>query len=202
METTTLQAEVRTERGKGPARRLRAAGQLPAVIYGPDLSPTPLAIDPGAVRTSLSGPRGRNTIFNVEFDGKTQLAVVRDLNVEPVSRDLLHVDFLAITEASKLVVDVPIKTTGRAKGVVAGGHLKVFRRTLRVESTPDRIPVSIVIDVSPLGLFETIAVKDLELPEGVRPMVPEQQALATVIEQRRSAAKRGKGEEAKEEEAS
>ncbi len=92
METTTLQAEVRAGRGKGPARRLRAQGKLPGVFYGPGLEPTPLTLSPKELEKALRGKRGRNVVFKLTIDGKDELAMVRDVAIDPVTQRLLHVD--------------------------------------------------------------------------------------------------------------
>ena len=187
MESMTLTAEVRTARGKGPARRLRAEGKVPAVIYGPGQEPTPLTVLPKQVLKGLRSTRGRNTVYALEFSGKSALAMVKDLNVDPVTRDLLHIDFLVVDEDKPVKVDVPLRTTGRAKGVVRGGILNVTRRTVSLESRPADIPTEIVLDVTPLDIFETIAVKDLPLQDGVVCTLPAERTLVIVLENKRAA---------------
>ena len=185
MEATTLQAEVRTEYGKGPARRLRMEGKLPAVIYGPGVAPVPLTVDPVAIRKSLSGDRGRNTLFTIPVNGTDHLAMVKDLTVEPVGRELIHIDFYVVAKDRPVHAEVIITTHGRAVGVVKGGKLKVTRRKLKISCTPDRIPDLINIDVSALDLFEAITVKDLDLPEGVTCTLRPDQVIVTVLENKR-----------------
>ena len=186
MEKQTLQAEVRAERGKGPARRLRAQGKLPAVFYGPGVEPTPLTVDPKELEAHLRGPFGRNTLFALAFSGKTELAMVRDLVVTPVDRALVHVDFLKVSEDKPVRAEVPITTEGRAIGVVKGGKLNVTRRSVPVLANPTDIPAKIVIDVRKLDLFESVRVQDLQLPEGVTITLRPEQTLAAVVEDRRA----------------
>ncbi|MEM9861619.1 MAG: 50S ribosomal protein L25 [Myxococcota bacterium] len=186
METTTLQAEVRSESGKGPARRLRAAGKLPAVIYGPGLGPIPLTVDPVQLRRTLEGPRGRNSVFTVPLDGTDHLAMVKDLVVEPVSRSLIHADFYTVSTDRAVVCEVPLTTTGRAAGVVAGGKLKQTRRTVSIRCTPDRIPESLTVDVTNLEIFEAIRVRDLTLEDGVECTLKPELSLVMVIENKRA----------------
>ncbi|MFK8000155.1 MAG: 50S ribosomal protein L25 [Polyangiales bacterium] len=185
METTTLQAEVRTQSGKGPARRLRMEGKLPAVIYGPGLDPVPLTVDPVTVRKTLSGDRGRNSLFTIPVSGADHLAMVKDLVVEPVSRELIHVDFYLVSKDRPVNAEVLITTSGRAVGVVKGGKLKVSRRTLKIRCTPDKIPSVLNIDVSALDLFETLKVKDLDLPEGVACTLNPEHTIVSVLENKR-----------------
>ncbi len=185
METTTLQAEVRDSRGKGPARRLRAQGKVPAVFYGQGVEPTPLTLSPKELEKALRGERGRNVVFKLSVGGKDELAMVKDVNTDPVSQELLHVDLYRVFEDKVLEVDVPLRTQGRAQGVVQGGVLNVTRRALPVRTTPANIPVSIDIDVTPLNLKDTISVEHVELPEGVECMLPPKLTLAIVLEPRK-----------------
>ncbi|MBX3251198.1 MAG: 50S ribosomal protein L25 [Myxococcales bacterium] len=187
MDTQTLQAEVRAERGKGPARRLRAQGKIPAVVYGPGAEPTPLTVDPKDVEKHLRGAFGRNTLFSLAFEGKEELAVVRDVTVEPATRELLHVDFYRVSLDRDVEVQVPIRTTGRALGQVKGGAVNVARRTVSVRCRPNLVPAEIVIDVTEVDLNGTVQVKDLSLPEGVVVTLKPELSLVTVVEDKRAA---------------
>jgi large subunit ribosomal protein L25 len=188
METTTLQAEVRETRGKGPARRLRARGKVPGVFYGPGVEPTPLTLSPKELEKALRGERGRNVVFSLSVGGKDELAMVKDVTVDPVSQELLHVDLYRVFEDKELEIDVPFRTHGRAQGVVMGGVINVTRRSLPVRTTPAKIPVSIDVDVTPLQLRDTISVEQVELPEGVECTLSPKLTLILVLEPRRAAA--------------
>jgi large subunit ribosomal protein L25 len=185
METTTLQAEVRASRGKGPARRLRAQGKVPGVFYGPGLEPTPLTLSPKELTKALQGERGRNVVFKLSVDGKDELAMVKDLTTDPVSQELLHIDLYRVFEDKELEVAVPFHTHGRAVGVVQGGVLNVTRRTLPLRTTPANIPVSIDVDVTHLDLKDTISVEDIELPQGVECALRPKLTLVIVLEARK-----------------
>lgn len=186
METTTLQAEVRASRGKGPARRLRAQGKVPGVFYGPGLEPTPLTLSPKELEKALRGERGRNVVFKLSLDGKDELAMVKDLTTDPVTQELLHIDLYRVFEDKELEVAVPFHTHGRAVGVVQGGVLNVTRRTLPLRTTPANIPVSIDVDVTHLDLKETISVEDIELPEGVECALRPKLTLVIILEPRKA----------------
>ena len=188
METTTLQAEVRDSRGKGPARRLRAQGKIPGVFYGPGVEPTPLTLSPKELEKALRGERGRNVVFKLSVDGKDELAMVKDVTIDPVSRELLHVDLYRVFEEKILEVDVPLHTLGRAQGVVMGGLLNVTRRTLPLRTTPANIPVSIDVDVTHLNIKDTISVEQLELPAGVECLLAPKLTLAIILEPRKATA--------------
>lgn len=188
METTTLQAEVRDSRGKGPARRLRAQGKIPAVFYGQGIEPTPLTLSPKELKKALRGERGRNVVFKLSVGGKDELAMVKDLTIDPVSRELLHVDLYRVFEDKVLEVEVPFHTFGRAQGVVMGGVLNVTRRTLPLRTTPANIPVSIDADITRLGLKDTISVEQIKLPEGVECLLAPKLTLAIILEPRKATA--------------
>jgi len=188
METTTLQAEVRVTRGKGPARRLRAQGKVPGVFYGPGVEPTPLTLSPKELEKALRGARGRNVVFKLAVDGKEELAMVREVVTDPVTQELVHVDLYRVFEDKVLEINVPFHPTGRAVGVVQGGVLNVTRRLLPVRTTPAKIPVSIDADVTHLNMKDTIAVEDVELPEGVECLLQPKLTLAIVLEPRKATA--------------
>ena len=188
METTTLQAEVRAGRGKGPARRLRAEGKVPGVIYGPGVEPTPLTLSPKELTKALRGERGRNVVFKLSLDGKDQLAMVKDVTTDPVTQELLHIDLYRILEGKVLDVNVPFRTYGRSVGVVQGGVLNVTRRVLPLRTTPANIPVSIEVDVTHLALKDTISVEEIELPEGVECGLHPKLTLVIILEPRKATA--------------
>ena len=188
METTTLQAEVRASRGKGPARRLRAEGKVPGVFYGPGVEPTPLTLSPKELTKALRGKRGRNVVFKLSVGGKEELAMVKDLTADPVTQELLHIDLYRILEDKVLEVNVPFHTYGRSVGVVQGGVLNVTRRVLPLRTTPANIPVSIDVDVTHLALKDTISVEDIELPEGVECSLQPKLTLVIILEPRKATA--------------
>jgi len=215
METTTLQAEVRVTRGKGPARRLRAEGKIPGVFYGPGLPPTSLTLSPKEVTQALRSERGRNVVFKLSldgkeelamvkdlstdpvtqellhidlYDGKEELAMVKDLSTDPVTQELLHIDLYRIREDQVLEVHVPLRAQGKAAGVVQGGLLNITRRTLPIRTTPANIPVSIEVDVTHLELKDTLSVEDVEFPEGVECLLRPKLTLAIVLEPRKATA--------------
>jgi large subunit ribosomal protein L25 len=196
METTTLQAEVRAGRGKGPARRLRAEGKVPGVFYGPGVEPTPLTLSPKELTKALRGERGRNVVFKLSVDGKDELAMVRDLTTDPVTQELLHIDLYRILENKVLDVNVPFRTYGRSVGVVQGGVLNVTRRVLPLRTTPANIPVSIEADVTHLALKDTISVEDLEFPAGVECSLNPKLTLVIILEPRKATAAEVEEEEA------
>jgi len=194
MQTQTLQAEVREGRGKGPARRLRAQGKIPAVFYGPGVEPTPLTVSPVELVRTLQGERGRNVVFALSIKGaegaplREELAMIRELATDPVSLEVLHADFYRVDETRRVLVEIPFSTEGRAIGVVKGGLLHVTARSVPIETTPDKIPTAIIHDVRALDIHQTVTAADLELPEGVKILLPPKRTLATILEDKRAAA--------------
>ncbi len=188
METTTLQAEVRVTRGKGPARRLRAEGKIPGVFYGPGLQSTSLTLSPKELTQALRGERGRNVVFKLSLDGKDELAMVKDLSSDPVTQELLHIDLYRVLEDKVLEVNVPLRAHGKSAGVVQGGVLNITRRMLPIRTTPANIPASIDVDVTHLGLKDTVSVEDVEFPKGVECLLSPKLTLAIVLEPRKAAA--------------
>jgi large subunit ribosomal protein L25 len=182
METSiTLTAKKRPGRGKGPARRLRAQGALPAIVYGPGHEAITVAVDPRQVRKILTAPLGRNTVVTLDIEGTRQLAMLKSFEYHPLTRDLEHADFYTVQLERPIVIEVPFATTGKAKGVAAGGLLRQVFRKLPVKCTPDKIPAKLEIDVSDLELGAAFHVRDLKLPEGVSVMLDPGQTIVSVV---------------------
>ena len=170
--TTTLTAEARSQTGKGAARQLRARGQVPAVYYGPGHEPTGLAVAPKELIAALSTPHGRNALLTLKIDGKDELAMVQDLQIHPVTRRPVHVDFYRVDAALDIERMVPFVAEGRAKGVVAGGELAVVYREIPLRAKPGQFPARVAVDVTNLEIGDHVRVKDLQLPEGVEAVLP------------------------------
>jgi large subunit ribosomal protein L25 len=182
MDTTiTLAASNRSGRGKGPARRLRAEGKLPAIVYGPHKDAITIAVEPKQVKQILTAPLGRNTVVTLDIEGTKQLAMLKSFDYHPLSRELEHADFYMVSLDRAIVVEVPFATTGKPKGAVAGGLLRQVFRKLPVKCTPDKIPAKLELDVSELELGAALHARDLPLPEGVTVMLDPGQTIVSVI---------------------
>ena len=167
MQTMTLQAEAREQSGKGPARQLRMRGLIPAIYYGPGTDPIKLAVSPDAVSKALRGEYRRNQLLEIEIDGEKKLAITKDLDVHPLSRELLHVDFYAVTDERPIATTVPFLTSGRSKGVLSGGDLRKLFRVLPIRALPHKVPASITLDITDIDQGEDVLVSDLKLDDGV-----------------------------------
>lgn len=185
----TLNTKVRAESGKGFARRMRQAGEVPAACYGRDMETLNLAVNRAQILDALDGPRGLNTVFNVEVDGDDlsfDTVILQDYQVDPVSRALLHVDLMVVDKDEMIETEVPIKSVGRAAGEREGGRLTLLVPTVRVSCVALNIPDVLAFDVSDLGPAEVRMASELELPEGVEPAYPADFAIARVNMPRRN----------------
>lgn len=185
MEKQTLPAEVRNSRGKGPARQLRMKGKIPAVLYGPGGDTVALSVDPSALVKALTTPFRRNQLLELDVGGDKQLATVKDLDVHPVSRAVRHADFYRVALDKPAVYEVPLRTAGRAKGVVKGGELRVHFRTLPLRVAPDKVPAEILINVENLDMLESVKVKDIQLEAGEIQLPPERAVVLVTSEQKK-----------------
>jgi large subunit ribosomal protein L25 len=163
-----LKALTRTETGNGPARRLRMAGQIPAVFYGPGTAPVLLSVNTNdfdqALKKSKAGQLILNLIIqNSETDTKSAMVMIKELQVHPVSRNFQHVDFYEIAMDRKVKVKVPVVTTGKPKGVELGGVLQIIRRELEILCLPLKVPESIEIDITDLDMGDAIHIEDISL---------------------------------------
>lgn len=182
MESIKVVATRRSEHGKGAASRLRSTGKIPAVAYGKQLPAQALAVSPEALKAVFASAYGNNNVIELDVDGKDKLTVLlRDYQYHPVSRQLLHADFVQIHLDQPVDVEVPLELTGKAQGVIQGGTLRQVFRKLPIRALPNSVPVKIVFDVTELGLDGHVAAKDLNLPEGVAVRLPPEQTVASIV---------------------
>ncbi|WIG98572.1 50S ribosomal protein L25/general stress protein Ctc [Myxococcus sp. SDU36] len=166
--TSTLEAKPREGSGKGFARRLRAQGLIPAVVYGKHLEkPVHISVDPKAVRQAINTPHKFNTLIQIKVEGGDRQVLLKDYQMEPVTRAILHADFLHVHPNEQVKVNVPLVLTGRAQGVADGGLLTQARREIEVWSLPAAIPERIEVDVTAMKIAEVLHINDLKLPQGV-----------------------------------
>lgn len=168
MSEVTLAVETGRVTGSRASGRLRAAGKVPAVVYGHGTDPLPVAVDRRELRAVLNTEAGMNALINLELDGRRRLSIVKDLQRNPVQRTIDHVDFQLIDRDEVITVEVPITLEGEAEEVMrADGIVEQVLNSLTVHAKPGDIPTAIAFDVSGLGLGDTVRVADLVLPDGV-----------------------------------
>lgn len=168
MPDITLTAELGRPIGSRSSGRLRAAGKIPAVVYGHGEEPMPVAVDARALRAALSTEAGFNALITLEIGERTQLAMAKEVQRHPVRNTVSHVDFLAISRDEVITTDVPINLLGEAIGLLrADGVVDHQLFSLTINAKPGSIPNSIDVDITDLKLGDTIRVDDLALPAGV-----------------------------------
>lgn len=170
MKTIELTVERRETRGKNSARRTRAEGNVPAVVYGAGKDTVPITVNLRALSDAFRGGAGENAIFLLKLQGsdQTRHAMIRDLQRDPLSRRLMHLDFVRVMMDTKIRVRVPVEVAGIAKGVkTEGGILDFVTREIEIECLPGNIPEHLSIDVAELGIGDALRVSDVKAPEGV-----------------------------------
>jgi len=165
----TLQAEKRAGRGKNEARRLRAQGRIPAVVYGAEKGKaTEIAVDPKVLMRILHSESGVNTLIGLQVDGGDTRVLVKEYQIDPIGHKLLHADFYQVAMDKTLTLTVQILLKGEAPGVKQqGGIVDFVNREIDIEVLPGDIPENIVVDISELMLNQGIRVRDLHT-EGVK----------------------------------
>jgi large subunit ribosomal protein L25 len=167
---TALVVEARTGTGKGVARRLRAGGRIPGVLYGRGREPLPIALDPRALERALRAG-GANTLLDLTVAGRAQqgetVVLVKELQRDPLLGAILHADLYQVDLSRAVEVDVPIHLVGKARGIELGGILEHTLREVRLECLPRAIPEAIELDVSSLDIGDVLHVRDLPFPKDV-----------------------------------
>jgi large subunit ribosomal protein L25 len=182
----TVAAEVRGTRGKNEARRTRRRGLIPAVVYGSFQDPVSVALSPKELLQILRSNTGYNTIFNLAVNGgETTPCMVVDEQFDPVKGNLLHADLKRIDLTKRLRVSVPVTTAGEPKGVKQqGGLLEVVSRSVEIETIPDEIPESFVVDVTELMIGQSKRASDVGLTGSMKLLSPPDAVIAHVVAMR------------------
>lgn len=160
-----LKAEIRTEIGKGAARRARRAGHLPGVIYSKGKESTLVNLVPAAFTKAMKSSHRRNTVLDINTGSGNHTVMVRDIQIHPVKRFAKHVDLWEIDSSKPVEVRVPLKTTGKSEAITLGARLNIVLRTVKVSVLPGKIPEVIEHDITNAGMGPTRA-SELKMPEG------------------------------------
>src|SRR5262245_7412744 len=187
MEVGKLTVTLRERSGKGGSRKLRAEGKVPGVCYGSSvdgrIEPLPITVDVKALRGALDPVRKRNTVISLTIEGggapRSLHALVKDFQIDALRHDVTHVDLLAIDPDKEVRADVPLEFTGKPKGAIDGGQIRIVLRSLSVRAKPNDIPVKLVVDVSPLEIGDVIHVSSIALPSGVNSVTGRDLAVVT-----------------------
>jgi len=181
-EAVNIAAELRDPVGKGGARGLRREGKIPAVIYGDKQDVVTIAIDGNELTRLIRSPGFFTHIFSIDVTGNKHQVLARDLQLDPVTDNPLHVDFLRFSESTRIVIEIPVSFLNEedSPGLKRGGVLNIVRRQLELRCSPLNIPQSIEIDLTGFEIGDSIHISALNLPDGVDPITDRDFTVATV----------------------
>lgn len=183
MSELTIEVQRRETTGKNSNRRLRDEGLVPAVVYGGGRESVAIQLDKRTLLDLMKGTAGHNPVFLLQLagTGKSRHAMIRELQIDPVSRHVLHVDFQRVLMTEKVRVAVHVELVGTPLGVKnEGGLLDFVTREIHVECLPDKIPAKLTVDVSELHTGQHVEARHLEIPEGVELADEPERVLASV----------------------
>jgi len=181
MAEAKLQAERRDDAGTGVARKLRAAGRVPGVLYGHGQETVPLSVDARELTHLFHKAASANVLVDLVVDGTAHLSIAREVQRDHIHSRVLHVDFLAVRRDETITVDVDVIEVGEAAGVKAGGVVEHHLRQVHVEAFPQDVPEHIQVDISALEIGDMIHVSDLVPPTGVTILTNPEDAVLSVI---------------------
>lgn len=175
MDRIQLNVNLREAAGKGGARKARARGVVPGVIYGKGYQNINIEVNDKEILTAISGGSGMNTLLDINVPKQGVVtALLKDYQADVISRQLTHLDFVKIDLSQKLDISVPLHYVGKSEGVKEGGILEVIRRELEVKCLPTAIPEFLEVDVSHLKIGQSIHLNEVKFPEGVELSHPDE----------------------------
>ena len=166
MNATPLQASAREQFGKGAARKMRRAGQIPALVYRDGGEPTHITVDPAELKLLFQRSGNPNMILTVDVGTGPKNCILTATQKPPLSRELLHADFYEVVADKKVTVNVPVSAVGKPKGAIVGGKIQIVRRTVPLSCLPKDIPAVLEIDVTHMDLGDFYRVDELTPPAG------------------------------------
>jgi len=181
MAEKKLNANLRDGGGKGSARKLRARGQVPAILYGHGMEPVKVAVDDRDLYHVLHTDAGSNVLVDLHVGKEQHLAMPREIQRNHIRGQFLHIDFLVVRRDEKITVDVPVHLTGESHGVKEGGVVEHHLWDLKVECLPTNVPQSIEADISALGIGDTLSVAQIQVPSGVTVLTPLEETIVSVV---------------------
>jgi len=201
MKEVPIAATRRSAVGKGSARRERQAGNIPAVVYGPEIQPTPVSVREKDLRAALKTSGGISALFKLQVDDSENMVILRDIQRDPVTSRIVHIDFHAVSMTKPISISIPVRFVGTPRGVKTdGGIMQVTMRDLDVSCLPADIPEQLEINVEDLGIGDSIHVRDISVPKA-EILSPERRTIVviaapTVIKAETAAAVEEEAEEA------
>jgi large subunit ribosomal protein L25 len=180
MAEVKLKAQKREATGKGSARKVRSDGRVPAILYGKGLDSVALDVDRREFVTALHTEAGMNVLLDIEVDGKTTLALTRELQRDPVRGTLLHADFVKVDRTQKVEVEVPVHLVGEAPGAKEGGVLEHPLFAVNVRCVVTNVPEAIEGDISRLQIGDALRVSELQVPDATEILNDPETVVASV----------------------
>ena len=182
MSQTTLTASPRTGSGTPIARRLRAEGHIPGILYGRGMEPISVTVERREFRLALSGPAGVNTVLALQVGGNSYPAVVKEMQRHPIRRTVNHIDFLQVNMNEEITVHIALRLEGESKAVAAmGGLVDPTVDSIEVSCTPTDMPNEFVIDITDMQPDTVIRLSDIPMPNGVTALGDPDMAVVTVL---------------------
>jgi len=186
MEEIQFLAEKRQEKGKGAARKLRQAGFIPGILYGPGEEPVPLQVEGKSATAVLRHLRGHNVMAELVLkDGGNKQekikTILKEVQKNVITGQLVHIDFYRLRMDRTVVMEIPVQLVGEAPGVHQGGILEQELREIKVEALPVNLPSSISVDISGLGIGHALLVKDLKLPETIKILEDPERVIVAIL---------------------
>ena len=183
METLEIQAEAREVDSKRQARRLRRAGKIPGILYGPKTPPISLELNKREFSSRVAGLEGSHLVRLKSSSTAlaAKVALVKDMQYHPITGDVIHTDLYEVDLTAKIQVHVPLHFVGKAEGVVRGGILQPIVREIEVECLPMDIPEFFNVEVSALDIGDAVHIEEVQMPEGVTAIYETNFALVTVV---------------------
>ncbi len=188
MAQSVLNAKVRKRTGKSEVKEVRREGNVPAILYGKEIESVALSINPKELKEALKTESGINTLLELNFTDEgneyKRVSLLREVQMDPISSDPIHLDFQILEMDQKIVVEIPIELEGRPAGVKEGGVLMENLREIEISCLPNNIPGSIKLDVTEMNIGDSIFIKDLNLGEGIEALKEEDEVVVSVVQPR------------------
>ena len=195
MASASLSAELRNDRGKGVARKLRASGRVPGVVYGHGREPQSLSLVARDLDKLLSQIAAGSTVIELTLGRATTKTLIREIQRHPFKKQILHIDFMELVAGEKVIVDIPLVFVGVPEGVrLSGALLEQIVHSIEVNVDPSNIPNHIDVDVTNLAMGHSLHVRDLKLPEGLEVLTDEDTTICAVIAPRAVVEEKAEGE--------
>lgn len=177
-----LQAEPRTETGKGPAHRLRASGRVPAVLYGAGVDATPIHVSALDLLHVFHAMGQASVLVDLKLNGNEYLTIAREIQRDLIHNRFIHIDFMAVNRDEKITVSVELHEVGDSEGVHAGGVIEHHLREVEIECLPANVPPRVEFDISKLKIGDAVRIGDLVPPEGVEFLTDPDTMILAVVE--------------------